>query len=157
MINALGLFTAFHTAISILAILAGVFAIRALLGASVTRAWTSWFLYLAVATSVTGFFFPFHGMTPAIAVGIIALLVLAAVFIADRSSPRSRVGRWVYAGGIVISEYFLVFVLVAQGFAKIPLLHAAAPTQQEPPFAIAQLAVLALFIVLGILALRRSR
>ena len=47
-----------------------------------------------------------------------------------------------------------VFVLIAQLFQKVPALKAMAPTQSEPPFAVAQGMVLVLFIVLGILAVR---
>jgi hypothetical protein len=43
-------------------------------------------------------------------------------------------------------------VLVAQSFQKVPALKAMAPTQSEPPFAVAQGAVLVLFLVLGVLA-----
>jgi hypothetical protein len=44
--------------------------------------WTALFLAATVATSVTGFFFPFHGFTPAIGVGIISLVVLAVAIFA---------------------------------------------------------------------------
>jgi hypothetical protein len=40
---------------------------------------------------------------------------------------------------------------------KVPALRAIAPTQSEPAFAIAQLAALVLFIVLGIVAVVGSR
>ena len=40
------------------------------------------------------------------------------------------------------SFYLNVFVLVVQAFLRVPALHALAPTQGEPPFAIAQGAVL---------------
>jgi hypothetical protein len=39
-----------------------------------------------------------------------------------------------------------------QSFLKVPALKAMAPTQSEPPFKIAQLVVLALFVVLTIVA-----
>jgi hypothetical protein len=39
----------------------------------------------------------------------------------------------------------------------VPALQAPAPTQSEPPFAIAQVAVLSLFITLGVFATRRFR
>ena len=51
--------------------------------------------------------------------------------------------------------YLDFFVGVIQAFAKIPALHELAPTQSEPPFLVAQLAVLAFFVVLGFLAVRR--
>ena len=57
----------------------------------------------------------------------------------------------------MISLYLNVFVLVAQTFLKVPAVHALAPTQAEPPFAIAQGVVLLVFIVLTIVAVRRAR
>ena len=57
----------------------------------------------------------------------------------------------------MISLYLNVFVLVAQLFQKVPALKALAPTQSEPPFAITQLVVLAMFVLLTILAAIRFR
>jgi hypothetical protein len=59
--------------------------------------------------------------------------------------------------GATVALYFNFFVLIVQSFQKIPALKALAPTQSEPPFAIAQLTALVLFIVLGTLAVKRSR
>jgi hypothetical protein len=50
-----------------------------------------------------------------------------------------------------------VFVLVVQLFEKVPALRAIAPTQKEPPFAIAQIAVLVLFVVLTTLSVKKFR
>lgn len=71
-------------------------------------------------------------------------------------STVSVAGVWrpVYAAAAVASLYFLVFVAVAQAFAKVPALAALAPTQSEPPFAIAQGVVLLVFVILGTLAAR---
>jgi len=44
---------------------------------------------------------------------------------------------------------------VVQLFIKVTALHALAPTQSEPPFAIVQTVVLVLFIIAGIATLRR--
>ena len=63
--------------------------------------------------------------------------------------------RWIYAVNVVIGLYLNVFVLVAQVFQKVPALKAMAPTQSEPPFVVAQLVVMALFVVLGIFAVKR--
>ncbi len=57
----------------------------------------------------------------------------------------------------VVAVYFNCFVLVLQSFEKVPVLNALAPTQSEPPFGIAQLVVLALFVFAGIQAARRFR
>ena len=56
----------------------------------------------------------------------------------------------------IVALYFNVFVLVVQLFMKVPALHELAPTQSEPPFAIAQLVVLLIFVGAGITAFIRS-
>jgi hypothetical protein len=55
----------------------------------------------------------------------------------------------------ILAQYLNVFVLVVQAFEKVPSLNAMAPTQKEPPFLVAQLAVLAIFILLTIFAMRK--
>jgi hypothetical protein len=62
--------------------------------------------------------------------------------------------RWIYVVTAVAALYFNVFVLVVQSFQKVPALNALAPTQTESPFKRAQLVVLAVFVVLGALAVK---
>lgn len=119
--------------------------------------WTKLFLATTVLTSLTGFFFPFHGFTPAIGTGIISIVVLAAAIYARYARKLAGAWRKVYVIGAVFALYLNVFVLVVQSFLKIPWLKSLAPTQHEPPFMIAQLTVLVAFIVLGILAVARYR
>jgi hypothetical protein len=57
----------------------------------------------------------------------------------------------------VVALYFNCFVGVVQAFEKVSFLNALAPTQKEPPFAVAQGLLLAAFIVLGTLAFKRFR
>ena len=71
--------------------------------------------------------------------------MIAALYWKHLAGPWRRV----YVVESVVQLYFNVFVLVVQLFQKFPLLHASAPTQKEPPFALSQLLVLALFIWLG--------
>lgn len=148
--------TSIHTALSLVAIAAGAIVVMDLLRTSPGSFWVKLFLFTSIATSATGFLFPFSGILPSHVVGVLALLVLALVLLA-RYAFECR-GRWrgVDAAGMVASLYFLVFVAVAQAFAKLPVLRAAAPTQSEPPFAITQLVVLALFLALGVLAVRAT-
>jgi hypothetical protein len=151
----LQIYTIIHTLISLVAIFTGFVVVFGMLAGERLDGWTKWFLITTVATSVTGFFFPFHGFTPAIGVGIISLLVLAVAIYARYSRQLAGAWCWIYVVGAVISLYFNVFVLVVQSFEKIPALHAMAPTQTEQPFKLTQLVVLALFIVLGIAAVIR--
>jgi hypothetical protein len=68
-------------------------------------------------------------------------------------------GSWrsIYVVTAIAALYLNVFVLVVQLFLKVPALNALAPTQSEPPFAVAQLAVLVAFVGLGIAAVKRFR
>jgi len=110
------------------------------------------FLALAVLTSLSGFFLPFSSVTPAVAIGIVALLILALVLFAQRKAQGSLLWRLVFAGGVVASLYLLVFVGLVQAFMRIGPLHAAAPTQSEPPFVVTQAVALIVFVGLGVLA-----
>jgi hypothetical protein len=56
-----------------------------------------------------------------------------------------------------VSEFFLVFVTVAQAFAKVPGLKSFAPAGAGPVFGVTEALVLALFVLAGFLALRRGR
>jgi len=156
MIVDLATFTLIHTALSLLALLAGIPVVAALLRGRVAGVWTATFLVLAIATSVTGFLFPIHGLTPALITGVLASLVLAVVLVA-RGRLTGNGARRVYAAGMVASLYFLVFVTIAQAFNKIAPLRALAPSGTEPPFAIVQLVVLIGFLILGFAAARRFR
>ena len=152
MTSLLGLFTAFHTLISLVAIVAGIGALRGLMRGQVQSASMTTFLATAIVTTVTGFMFPFHGFTPAIGVGIVALLVLAWALFARRAGARSQ-----FAVAVAISEYFLVFVLVAQVFAKVPALNGLAPSLKQPLFGGTQLIVLIAFVVIAVRAARTFR
>lgn len=137
-------FTWFHTILSLVALAAGFVVVRDLFASRTSPTWTAVYVATAVLTSVTGFGFtaPFGASH---VVGIIALMVLVGVIAAFYVYRLGGPWRWIYAVGQVITLYFLVFVLVAQFFKKIPALNALAPTLSEPPFAIAQTVVLVIF------------
>jgi len=153
----LQIYTIIHTLISLIAIFTGIVVVFGMLAGAQLNGWTKWFLITAVATTLTGFFFPFHGFTPAIGLGIISLPFLALTIYARYSKRLGGAWRWIYAIGAVICLYFNLFVLVVQAFEKLPPLRAMAPTQTEPPFKFTQLVVLALFVVLAIAAAIRFR
>jgi uncharacterized membrane protein len=60
--------------------------------------------------------------------------------------------RWIYVVAAITSLYLNVFVLVVQSFVKVSALNALAPTQSEPPFAITQIAVLVIFLMIALAA-----
>ena len=153
----LHIYTIIHTLISLVAIFTGFVVLFGLLAGNRVDGWTKWFLITALATTVTGFFFPFHGMTPAIKLGIISSVVLVVTIYARYAKHLAGAWRWIYAVGAVLTLYFNVFVGIVQSFEKIPALNAMAPTQTEQPFQLTQLSVLGLFVVLGFVAAIRFR
>ena len=152
--SGLELFTAFHVLISLIGILSGFVAIAGMVRSKPLDWWTDLFLVTTVATSVTGFLFPFNGFTPAIGTGIISMIVLTLAIVALR--VKYLQGPWArtYAITAVMAQYFNFFVLIVQSFRRVPVLHVLAPTESEPPFAIAQLVALIAFVALGYVATR---
>jgi hypothetical protein len=148
-------FTLVHVLLSLVGIATGFVVVFGLITAKRLDRWTALFFATTVATSLTGFLFPFHKFLPSHVIGIISLITLVIALAARYIRHLTGAWRWIYAVNVVISLYLNVFVLIAQLFQKIPALKALAPTQSEPPFLITQLVVLALFIVLGIFAAKR--
>ena len=151
----LQIYTIIHTLISLIAIFTGLIVVFGMIGGKRLDGWTRWFLITAVLTTATGFFFPFHGVTPAIGLGIISLPFLALTIFARYSKHLTGAWRWIYVIGAVMSLYFNLFVLVVQLFEKVPALHAIAPTQTESPFKLTQVCVLVVSAVLAIIAVIR--
>jgi hypothetical protein len=150
-------YTLIHVLISLIGIGSGFVVMYGMLTGKRLDGWTAVFLTTTVLTSVTGFGFPFKGVTPAINVGIVSLVVLAIAVIARYARHLAGAWRKTYVITAALALYLNVFVLVVQSFEKVPALKAAAPTQKEPPFLVAQLAVLVLFIALTVFAAKRFR
>jgi hypothetical protein len=153
----LSTFTAVHVVISLIGIVSGIIVLVGMLGADRFVGWTALFLATTVLTSVTGFLFPFTHVTPAQVVGVISLVALAVAILALYVYHLAGSWRWLYVTSAVLALYLNFFVGVVQAFQKLPFLTRLAPTQSEPPFVIAQLAVLVIFMVLGIRAVTRFR
>lgn len=146
-------FTLIHVIISLIAIISGLVLVFGMFGSFRLTRWTALFLFTTLLTSVTGFYFPGTTLTPARIFGIVSLVVLVPTLVARYGFRLRGAWRWIYIGGAVIVLYLNVFVLIVQSFAKIPELQPLAPTQSEPPFLIAEAAALAIFILLGLIAL----
>jgi hypothetical protein len=153
----LGSYTLIHVMVSLVGIGSGLVVLFGLLGGKRLAGWTGLFLATTVATSVTGFGFPVEHFLPSHGVGIISLVALGIAILALYAKHLAGGWRRTYVITSVIALYLNCFVAVVQSFEKIEPLRALAPTQSEPPFAVAQLAVLALFVGLGILAAKRFR
>jgi hypothetical protein len=151
----LSLYTQIHVAISVIGIASGLVVVRGMLAARILSAVTALFLATTLLTSLTGFLFPFHGITPGIVIGILSVVLLAAAILALYAFHLAGAWRWIYVVTSVIALWFNVFIFIVQSFQKIPVFHALAPTGTEAPFKIAQLAALVIFIILGVFAVKR--
>jgi hypothetical protein len=148
-------FTAIHVAISLIGIVTGLIVLKDMIQSRHSDSWAANFLAATVLTSVTGFPIPPYGFDPPRAVGTLSLVLLAPAVLALYIFNLGGVWRGIYVGTAIGALYLNCFVAVVQSFQKISFLKVMAPHQSEPPFALAQLIVLAIFIALGVLATRR--
>lgn len=145
-----------HVVLSLVGIFADLVVMFGLVGGKRFDAWTAVFLATTVATIVTGFGFPFDHLLPSHKVGI----VVAGAPGGDRGPlrvpPRRRLAadlRDHRCDGAIPQHLRSGRPALPQGAGT----QSARPTQKEPPFVIAQLAVLVLFAVLAGLATVRFR
>jgi hypothetical protein len=157
MILGMTTFTAVHVLLSLIGILAGLVVLLGLLTSNLMNGWTVLFLATTFATSVTGFFFPIRGFTPALGVGILSVFILAVTIAVRYGFGLTGASRWVYVVGAVAALYLNSFVLVVQSFLKIPVLHTLAPSGSEPAFTVTQGIVLVFYVVTGFLGVKRFR
>ena len=151
------LFTKIHVAISLIGIFSGAVLALAMMAGRFLSKVNTLFLVTTILTSVTGFFFPIHGVTPAIIFGIMSLLALCFTLLAYYDKHLAGGWRRTFVLTALFALYLNCFVLIAQSFQKIPALHALAPTGTEGPFKLAQLVLLVITIVVMVIADRRFR
>lgn len=151
----LATYTLIHVIISLIGIGSGLIVLFGMFGSKRLDGMTALFLATTALTSLTGFGFPFEHVTPGIILGVLSMIVLAIAIPARYSFRMAGKWRAIYVVTAVIALYFNCFVLIAQSFMKVPALHALAPTGHEPPFAIAQGILLVLFIIAGVLAVKK--
>jgi hypothetical protein len=148
-------FTLLHVIVSLLGILFGFLAIAEMISNKSSSVIAALFLAFTILTSASGFLFPINGVDPALVVGVISLVTLALAVYARYARHLAGGSRLLYVVSAVVSQWFNVFVAIAQAFQKIPALHALAPKGSEPPFAVVQSVALLAFVVLGYLAAKR--
>ena len=155
-------FVTVHVIVSLIAIAAGIIVMFGLLTSKSMPGLTAIFLLFTILTSATGFLIPplvSEKLLPSHMVGALSLVLLAIACIALYGMKLSGAWRWIYAVTALLSLYLNVFVLVIQGFLKVPALHALAPGEPPggPVFAVVQLIVLVFFVIVIIGAVRRFR
>jgi len=151
----LSAFTTFHVILSLVAMLAGIVVLLGMLAGVQLGFWSALFLATAILTSATGYLFPTSTLLPSQIVGAISLFALAIATWAIYVGHLRDSSRWLYVISVTFALYLDVFVGVVQSFQKLAFLRPLAPTQSEPPFIVAQVAVLVIFIAVGFFAIRR--
>jgi hypothetical protein len=153
----LATYTTIHVIISLIAIASGLIVLAYLLTGKLPSLMNNLFLVTTFLTSAGGFLFPFTHLLPSHILGIISILLLAVA--APALYIKHLAGHWrtTYVVTAMAALYLNCFVLVFQLFLKVPAIKALAPTQAEPPFKIAQLTLLIVFIVLTTVAARKFR
>jgi hypothetical protein len=145
-------YTLLHVIIALIAIGSGLIAVGGMFASHRLPCTSALFLFTTVLTSLTGFLFPIHGFTPALGVGIVSCIILGVALFSYYGEHLRGAWRRIYLVTAIAALYLNVFVLVVQSFIKVAALNALAPTQSEPPFVIAQIAVMLIFILIGIIA-----
>ena len=150
-------FTLVHVLLSLVGIFAGLLVVYGFLKGRLIDGLNGVFLVTTILTSVTGFLFHSAQFGPPHFVGIISLVLLGFAVAALYAFNLAGPWRLIYAATATLSLYLNVFVGVVQAFQKISFLQPLAPTQSEPPFAVAQGLVLVIFLALTVLASKRLR
>src|SRR5260370_29390974 len=118
-----------HVVLSLIGIFSGFIVMFGLFAGKRLDGWTAISLVSTVATSVTGFLFPFHRFLPSHGVGIVSLIVLAVAILARYTFDLPRALRRTYGISALIALYLHVFVLIPHAFQKESALTALASTQ----------------------------
>ncbi|MDF0487648.1 hypothetical protein PX554_05860 [Sphingomonas sp. H39-1-10] len=148
-------FTLLHTAISLVAIGAGLLFFIALSRGRWLGTTNAVFLVFTILTSVTGFLFPPKPIGPPHIFGAVSLVLLAVALYALYSAKLGGPWRRVYLATALIAQWLNMVVLVVQSYQKIPALHALAPTGAEPAVLVSQAVVLVAVAAAAWMTLRR--
>ncbi len=151
----LSTFTFVHVLISLIGIFSGLIVVYGFLTGRRMDGITALFLTTTVLTSVTGYMFPIEHLLPSHIVGAISLVALAIAIVARYAFHLAGGWRTTFVITSALALYLNCFVAVVQSFLKVPALHALAPEGKEPPFLVAQIVVLLIFVALTILAAKK--
>src|SRR5438105_13831458 len=103
MIFSLTTFTLIHVVLSLIGILAGLVVAGGFASGKRLGRWALVFLVTTILTSVTGFGFPFVTLLPSHSVGIVSLVVLAGVVVAQYVKHVAPAGPRIHGPGVVLA------------------------------------------------------
>lgn len=148
-------FTALHVALSLAGIASGVFVVLGMLRSRQAAGLTAIFLLSTIATSATGFLFPSPHLGPGHVIGAVSLIVLVPTLLALYRHRLAGPWRQLYVIGAMTALDLNVVIGIWQAFGKIPFLRPLPPGLTAALLVGTQFAMLAIFIVLGVLAVKR--
>lgn len=133
-----------HVVISLAALAIGGLTVASVRAGAFPARMSGAFLVTTALTCLSGFPLPADRILPSHIVGVLTLIATAVAGWAQSAGARRA-----YGAAVIVAFYFNAFVTVVQLFRRLPALHALAPTESEPPFALAQLVLLIVCVVVG--------
>jgi tetratricopeptide (TPR) repeat protein len=148
-------FTKLHVAVSLIGIVSGFVVMLGMVIAKRLLRWTALFFASTALTTMSGLLLPSAPSSPSLPFGVLSLAALAIALVAIVRFRLAGHWRWVYVVAVLTALYLNVYVGIMEAIFNSSRLQLLLPRQIEPPFAVVTLTALAIFIVLGIGALRR--
>jgi hypothetical protein len=149
--------TFIYFGLELIAIGAGAMALFGLLAGVLLNKWAVLFLKCSLATGVTALLFPFEHFTLTQEASMLSVYGAGVVVLAWRKFQLTGVWRSIFAWSMTLVLYLNIVVAVTQAFKRISLFKPPIPSQFDLPFITTQSVVLAIFVVLGIVAVKRFR
>lgn len=149
---------AFHTGLSLLAVLAGIAAL--VRHGEITARTTAgiWYIRLTAATCVTALFiFRHDGFGPPHALAIITLVVLATTYLLDSIAIPSGPVRYVVVLGNSLTLFFHYVPAITETGTRLPLGHPAFTGPNDPLLPALYGAGLLVYLIGAALQARRIR
>ena len=152
---------AFHTLISLLAVLAGIVALVRYGKITTGTSAGVWFVRLTAATCITGLFIFRHGgFGPPHMLSILTLVVLAITYTLERVAKESKFASYVIVLGNSLALFFHLLPALNEGGTRLPLGHPAFTGPNDPTlqaWVVAGLVVYVIGAVIQAMRIHRGR
>ena len=149
--------TFIYFGLELIAIGAGAMALFGLLTGLMPNKWAILFLKCSLVASVTALLIPFKHFTLTQEAAMLSVYGTGVAVLAWRKFHFMGVWQSIFAWSITLVLYLNIVVVFTQALKRISLFNPPTPTQFDLPFIATQSAVLAIFVMLGIVAVKRFR
>ena len=149
--------TFIYIVLGLIAIWAGARVLFGLLTGILLNKWAVLFLKCSLVTSVTALLVPFEHFTLTQEAAMLSVYGTGVAVLAWRKFHFMGVWQSIFAWSITLVLYLNIVVVFTQALKRISLFKPLNPTQFDMPFLATQSVVLAIFVVLGIVAVKRFK